>query len=469
MLLITADGSQENEGGGELRVIDLFYAESLTAMKLLSKGGHFVIKIFTVFECETISLVYLLCCAFEEVHQFKPVSSREASSETYLVCKGYKFGKEDAEFQDYLKAIEEHRKNADKKDFSMFPLESIPTDFLDRIHSAMKYFCDLQMAVINANINSYPHTVYVHEHRRRIFIREEIERRFRKAYKIDPLPRELRLAPFMEKQVERFEVNNNYLGSWEDENVTKKAMTNDELKFKYRDDLKIVRSSFQWPYPQDETQIEWGDGENGIKGNIEITRGREILQIRNSRFITKRLMGFFRDVIELDYDHLKGSVEVKSTELDKMRIVLPITIIKNSLRDHEDEFAEQLVSQLKLIADIPISREITFENVLLVGQRSVGLIYLISKIVQPTEARIKLCSSGKIVLSNVNSSIAAMILNELSEVISVMEDKTVHGIVPICQLRENVPHPFYDLIKLFNNFCCVDICEKLLQSDIVLD
>lgn len=46
--LVTADGSQENRQSTELLVINLFYAETITALKLLSKGGHFILKIFKI-------------------------------------------------------------------------------------------------------------------------------------------------------------------------------------------------------------------------------------------------------------------------------------------------------------------------------------------------------------------------------------------------------------------------------------
>lgn len=45
-----------------------------------------VIKFFTFFSCETISLLYLICNCFSEVTCYKPVASKHGNSEIYLVC-----------------------------------------------------------------------------------------------------------------------------------------------------------------------------------------------------------------------------------------------------------------------------------------------------------------------------------------------------------------------------------------------
>lgn len=45
---------------------------------------------FTVFECNSLCRMYLLCCAFESIHIKKPVTSKEGNSEVYVVCCGYR-------------------------------------------------------------------------------------------------------------------------------------------------------------------------------------------------------------------------------------------------------------------------------------------------------------------------------------------------------------------------------------------
>ena len=44
---------------------------------------------FTMYEEQTICLMYLLVCSFEYVHVFKPASSKEGNSENYVICLNY--------------------------------------------------------------------------------------------------------------------------------------------------------------------------------------------------------------------------------------------------------------------------------------------------------------------------------------------------------------------------------------------
>lgn len=72
---VTADGSidcQDDPGEQEQIVSCLHYCEALAGILILSTGGHMVIKKFTMFESQSISLMYILCCLFKEVrYQFR--------------------------------------------------------------------------------------------------------------------------------------------------------------------------------------------------------------------------------------------------------------------------------------------------------------------------------------------------------------------------------------------------------------
>uniref|UniRef100_A0A672N881 Cap-specific mRNA (nucleoside-2'-O-)-methyltransferase 1 n=1 Tax=Sinocyclocheilus grahami TaxID=75366 RepID=A0A672N881_SINGR len=54
--------------------------------------GHFVCKTFDLFTPFSVGLIYLLYLCFERVSLFKPVTSRPANSERYVVCKSLKPG-----------------------------------------------------------------------------------------------------------------------------------------------------------------------------------------------------------------------------------------------------------------------------------------------------------------------------------------------------------------------------------------
>lgn len=90
--LVTADGSfdcQENPDEQEALVASLHYCEVTAALLLLSPGGSFVLKMFTLYEHSSICLLYLLNCCFSSVNVFKPATSKAGNSEVYVVCLNY--------------------------------------------------------------------------------------------------------------------------------------------------------------------------------------------------------------------------------------------------------------------------------------------------------------------------------------------------------------------------------------------
>lgn len=60
---------QDNPAEQELLVYPLLKTEVQVALGCLMKHGNFVLKIFTIFERETIELIYLLYRRFHQVNQ----------------------------------------------------------------------------------------------------------------------------------------------------------------------------------------------------------------------------------------------------------------------------------------------------------------------------------------------------------------------------------------------------------------
>ena len=93
-LQVTADGSincanQPDEQ--ESVVAQLCFCEAVTAINLLSQGGNFVFKMFTAFEHQMISLLYLFTCLFQEVHVIKPGKHWKYRYSTKKILWGFVF------------------------------------------------------------------------------------------------------------------------------------------------------------------------------------------------------------------------------------------------------------------------------------------------------------------------------------------------------------------------------------------
>tara|TARA_Y100000590_G_scaffold39811_2_gene42496 strand:+ start:6426 stop:7601 length:1176 start_codon:yes stop_codon:yes gene_type:complete len=91
--LITADGGfdfSNNFNDQEHMSIRIILCEIVTALCCQKIGGTFVCKLFDLYTNDSISLIYLLKCVYSTVIIDKPLTSRPANSEKYIICLGFK-------------------------------------------------------------------------------------------------------------------------------------------------------------------------------------------------------------------------------------------------------------------------------------------------------------------------------------------------------------------------------------------
>lgn len=72
--LVTADGGVDCSDHPEMQeesLTSLKIVEAVTAMLVLDVGGHFVLKIFTVFRLKMVVLLRILCAMFDQVSGYK--------------------------------------------------------------------------------------------------------------------------------------------------------------------------------------------------------------------------------------------------------------------------------------------------------------------------------------------------------------------------------------------------------------
>lgn len=153
--LVTADGSfdcQENPDEQEALVASLHYCEVTAALLLLSPGGSFVLKMFTMYEHSSVCLLYLLNCCFSSVSVFKPATSKAGNSEVYVVCVNYD-GKE-AVRPLLSKLIRNYGPDlADRE--ALFPGSTVPESFQTQHEEVCLYFRTLQVETITENLQLF--------------------------------------------------------------------------------------------------------------------------------------------------------------------------------------------------------------------------------------------------------------------------------------------------------------------------
>lgn len=90
---ITADGGFDfsiDFNKQEEASIKLIFSEVVYALHLQKEGGAFILKVFDIFHRVTVEILYLLSYFYDKVSIYKPQTSREANSEKYVVCIGFR-------------------------------------------------------------------------------------------------------------------------------------------------------------------------------------------------------------------------------------------------------------------------------------------------------------------------------------------------------------------------------------------
>ena len=147
---ITADGGFDfsadfNEQ--ENNFIIFLICELYTVFNLLKIGGNAVIKIYDIYSKESIKILYIISLFFEEVLIIKPLSSRPANSEKYLLCKNFIYNETDFDkYNDLFKNI------ILNKDLKLLENENAPYKFLKHVTNYNKFYTERQIKYIDKTI-----------------------------------------------------------------------------------------------------------------------------------------------------------------------------------------------------------------------------------------------------------------------------------------------------------------------------
>lgn len=127
MHIITADGgfdfSADFNNQEELS-LRLILCEIYAALNIQALKGHFILKIYDLFHEHTLKTVCLLKQFYDNIYLVKPLSSRPANSEKYLVCTSYR-GIVNPEVNEQLRLlISDYTESHLDQFFSMIPFDN---------------------------------------------------------------------------------------------------------------------------------------------------------------------------------------------------------------------------------------------------------------------------------------------------------------------------------------------------------
>ncbi len=279
--LVTADGSVDCQGDParqETLVAPLHLSEAAAAISLLAPGGSMVLKMFTLFEQSSRSLMFLMAFAFEQLSVFKPATSKEGNSEVYVICLGFRDNLTPGQ-KDIL------MEKSSSTEHDLFQVEDVPAAFADEVFECASMFKELQCAVIERNLSSFEGDYPPEEKASTDCLRKSVAEHFMTRYRVRAISRgdfvtagrDLQSVQQCLHLDDRMDV-----GTFEDRKTTEsRPRTLEDLK---RDVLsaRMKRGDFR--------QVEWVKGPSVTTCEQQITYGKPISAVRCSRFCPGRMI-----------------------------------------------------------------------------------------------------------------------------------------------------------------------------------
>lgn len=163
--LITADGafgyneSEDDYQNQEVRHYSLFIAEIITALSCQNKNGSFILKIFDILTDCSIKLLVILSYCYSTVKLFKPITSRQANSEKYVICINFEMPDNLSQILTKLKhglhllKTTELTKDADYLDILFdFDLNDVDNNFIQNIKGYNDKFIENEYLTIKEGL-----------------------------------------------------------------------------------------------------------------------------------------------------------------------------------------------------------------------------------------------------------------------------------------------------------------------------
>ena len=149
--LITADGGfdfSNNYNHQEKDFMNLFISEAYIMLNLLKNNGNGIIKIYDIYSKNSIKIMYIISLFFEKIYIIKPLTSRPANSEKYILCYRYKdFNESKIYFNIFETIIQDKDLNHLNND-----KVAVEYNFIEKILEYNRWYTERQISYINKTI-----------------------------------------------------------------------------------------------------------------------------------------------------------------------------------------------------------------------------------------------------------------------------------------------------------------------------
>eukprot|EP00088_Acartia_fossae_P014570 TRINITY_DN17817_c0_g1_i3.p1 TRINITY_DN17817_c0_g1~~TRINITY_DN17817_c0_g1_i3.p1 ORF type:complete len:596 (-),score=173.53 TRINITY_DN17817_c0_g1_i3:140-1708(-) len=289
--LVTADGSFDCQGDPakqESLVSILLESEIYTALSVLSDGGSFVIKMFTMFESETVCMMYLLSVCFAQIDVFKPATSKEGNSEVYVVCRDFK---RVPWLDKYLDGVKDVYGNF-PDDKSLFSREDIPDSFIDQIKKSATLFLQLQENAIENNLHYYLEPMNAGDQKDLTEIQRQVADHYINHYGVEEIPNYRQVVfnrsdPFISQLDRRLDQ-----GTFLERQAAQSLDTTAKL-------INIRKTLKSWKVKGRLRFVEWVTAPK-LATCLEVpVYGAKVKKIQSSKFCTGQHISMYNETVQL--------------------------------------------------------------------------------------------------------------------------------------------------------------------------
>ncbi|XP_076352353.1 cap methyltransferase 2 [Tachypleus tridentatus] len=318
--MVTADGSIDcsfNPGEQEHLVASLNFTEVILALHVLAAGGSFVVKKFTLYECDSVCCMYLLNCVFKEVNVYKPGTSKSGNSEVYIVCLKY-IGKEN--LTSFL-TLAKSKIGKQYGSHAMFPLECLPPLFLEQLEHCCRQFKEYQEVTIKENLRLWDQ-MQDEDSSLLDYLKDECVKLFFQKYNIKYLETNKRI-------IKDSRPNVNTLGQ-NFKVMTEPCGSND---FNWQNILREITNHFMKFYPDSDDKfsvgtdctLEWECGvpikHERIDSKQWVTTGTTFRNVWSSKFCQQPLLNLFHRLkVHVQNVNHRNAKDFLSTEWDWLKL-----------------------------------------------------------------------------------------------------------------------------------------------------
>ena len=262
-------------------------AETAAGLCGLKDGGSFVIKIFTFFQSQSTSFLYLLTNLFEFVDVFKPATSKEGNSEVYVVCQAFRRARLTTEVKKILLELAS-RTDGGRCNSGLF-FHSFEEVFAKEVVDCAKFFMDLQSNVIKRNLKTYDQGVALGWDR----MRRQVADEFMVRNRIRGIRRGAKIVPFSAK-TNPLQVDKRV----EPESFSSRLERPSDLNGQYQS-LCVALQKLNRMTHFKFKRVEWLQLPNLRSHELRLRRGKKLEAVLSSKFCSSLVVNLFNEVKNL--------------------------------------------------------------------------------------------------------------------------------------------------------------------------